>query len=48
MTDIDECTVDPTICGPGGSCTNTVGTYECSCADGYNGGGTAYPCYGMY
>ena len=47
FTDIDECTVDDTICGPGGSCTNTVGSHECSCDDGYEGGGTATPCSGM-
>ena len=44
--DINEC--DTThICGViGGTCTNTNGSYTCTCESGYNGGGDATPCTG--
>ena len=47
LTDIDECT-DATICGAGGTCTNTGGSYTCVCDSGYVGGGDAAPCTGTY
>jgi len=38
-TDKNECTNDPTICGTGGTCSNTpAGSYTCFCPDGYGGG----------
>jgi hypothetical protein len=40
--DIDECASSP--CGVGGSCTNQVNQYSCSCAAGYGGGGVNNPC----
>ncbi|KAG8374425.1 hypothetical protein BUALT_Bualt11G0130500 [Buddleja alternifolia] len=36
-TDIDECENNP--CDEHGSCTNTPGSYSCSCSDGYDGDG---------
>ena len=44
-TDINECT-DTSICGVGGTCTNTDGSYTCTCEYGYKGGGDATPCSG--
>jgi hypothetical protein len=40
--DIDECALSP--CGTGGTCTNQINAYHCSCAAGYDGGGTNTPC----
>jgi hypothetical protein len=40
--DINECASSP--CGAGGSCTNQVNQYSCSCAAGYGGGGVNNPC----
>jgi hypothetical protein len=34
-SDIDECAMNPNICGTGGMCTNEPGTYSCTCAPGY-------------
>ena len=33
--DIDECATNP--CQNGGSCTDQVNGYTCSCVDGYDG-----------
>jgi len=43
--DIDEC-ASVTICGSVGAakCTNTEGSYNCTCNNGYIGGGKATPC----
>lgn len=44
--DIDECLVNPGICGPG-TCYNTLGNYTCVCPQDYmpvNGGNK---CLGM-
>ncbi len=32
-TDLDECAAAPTLCEQ--VCNNTVGSYECSCVQGY-------------
>ncbi|XP_006170294.1 adhesion G protein-coupled receptor E1 [Tupaia chinensis] len=34
-TDIDECSQDPSQCGPHSVCTNTMGSYNCSCIEGF-------------
>ncbi|KAK6468768.1 adhesion G protein-coupled receptor E3-like [Huso huso] len=34
-TDIDECAQTPWLCGPNAQCTNTVGSYTCSCNPGF-------------
>jgi len=43
--DIDEC-ASGTICGSAGTatCSNTEGSYNCTCNTGYIGGGKATPC----
>ena len=47
--DIDECTAIATICGVGGTCTNTpAGSFTCECDDGYDGGGEATVCAGDF
>ena len=33
--DIDECLVSPSVCGPDSNCTNEIGSYNCSCLDGF-------------
>ena len=33
--DIDECVAEINICGPNGSCVNTLGSYKCDCQTGY-------------
>ncbi|XP_036408690.1 adhesion G protein-coupled receptor E1-like [Megalops cyprinoides] len=33
--DIDECVVDPNICGPNATCANTPGAHTCTCQQGY-------------
>ena len=38
--DINECGDDPEICGMNANCTNTIGSYMCSCLSGYTGDGT--------
>ena len=38
-TDVDECK-NSTRCHENANCTNTEGSYSCSCNDGYSGSGT--------
>ncbi|XP_049495726.1 adhesion G protein-coupled receptor E1 isoform X5 [Panthera uncia] len=33
--DIDECSQDPSPCGPSSVCTNAPGSYSCSCMEGF-------------
>ncbi|XP_077631911.1 adhesion G protein-coupled receptor E1-like isoform X2 [Crocuta crocuta] len=33
--DTDECSHDPSPCGPNSICTNAPGSYSCSCIDGF-------------
>lgn len=45
IADSDECKTW-NICGLGGVCINTVGSYKCNCAEGYrtkNGAETFHP-----
>ena len=37
--DIDECQLGTHDCSPNAYCTDTVGSYSCSCSDGYHGDG---------
>ena len=45
ISDIDECLVDPP-CNESAECTNTLGSYECTCLDGFEGDG--FLCRGSY
>eukprot|EP00731_Ephydatia_muelleri_P031793 Em0023g300a len=39
--DVDECLLGISVCAlaPNGTCTNTIGSYNCSCNPGYTGNG---------
>ncbi|XP_065180412.1 fibrillin-1-like [Sycon ciliatum] len=39
--DIDECTAGVDDCDAMASCSNTIGSFECSCKSGYYGNGTS-------
>ena len=39
-SDIDECAVRVNNCHPNADCTNTFGSFDCSCKSGYSGNGT--------
>ena len=43
-TDIDECITNNGECSPEASCSNTVGSFTCTCLSGYTGDG--YTCTG--
>ncbi len=43
--DIDECKENPRICN-GGKCTNTPGSYLCSCQGGLTTSGDGITCEG--
>lgn len=38
-TDVDECKRDVNLCDKNALCTNTDGSYKCSCKGGYRGNG---------
>ena len=40
FTDIDECALDSRVCDENANCTDTDGSFQCSCVDGYTGNGT--------
>ncbi|XP_063787775.1 adhesion G protein-coupled receptor E1-like isoform X2 [Pseudophryne corroboree] len=44
-TDIDECRESSSICGPNSDCTNTFGSYVCTCRSGYRN--ISNTCYEM-
>ena len=43
--DIDECAVNNGNCSENANCTNTHGSFDCTCNSGYTGDG--YTCIGM-
>ena len=43
--DINECEAGTDGCSENADCTNTDGSYTCSCSSGYSGDGTS--CVGM-
>ena len=45
-TDIDECKLGEHNCSANATCENTVGSFNCSCRDGFEGDGMN--CYGKY
>ena len=40
-TDINECMEYDDLCAVNATCTNTIGTYQCSCDTGFTGDGTS-------
>ena len=44
--DINEC-AGVNNCSDDSNCTNTLGSYQCSCHDGYLDEGNGYTCTGM-
>ena len=45
LPDIDECKSDILLCDVNANCSNTYGSYKCTCKEGYNG--TGHVCTGM-
>ena len=39
LLDIDECSTSPSVCNMNASCSNTRGSYYCTCKVGYTGDG---------
>lgn len=39
FTDIDECSIVPSVCDPNADCQNSDGSYFCSCQPGFIGDG---------
>ena len=38
-TDIDECEMGTDICDENANCTDTIGSFSCTCNSGYSGDG---------
>ncbi|KAF7260801.1 hypothetical protein EG68_03395 [Paragonimus skrjabini miyazakii] len=47
-TDIDECALQPDICGKEHKCMNLDGSYKCVCAAGYQNAINQKTCIGMF
>lgn len=45
FADIDECSSNPSPCDENADCTNSGGSYSCTCKQGFAGNGTV--CNGM-
>ena len=39
LTDIDECSANPSLCDVNANCTNSNGSYSCTCKQGFTGDG---------
>lgn len=37
QTDVDECSLKPSVCANGATCTNLIGSYSCICVNGWTG-----------
>ena len=46
LIDIDECTIGTQRCDVNAVCNNVLGSYNCTCNDGFHGNGTN--CTGEY
>jgi len=40
MPDFDECSLEPSPCDENADCTNTDGSYICTCKQGFTGNGS--------
>jgi len=40
MPDFDECSLEPSPCDENADCTNTDGSYSCTCKQGFTGNGS--------
>ena len=38
--DVDECTMETDNCHSKAICNNTIGSFNCTCKNGYSGNGT--------
>ena len=50
LTDIDECVEESDGCHSNATCVNTIGSYNCTCNDGFDGNGVScesmiFQCY---
>lgn len=41
LLDVDECGSNTHNCHPDANCSNTVGSFECTCLSGFEGNGTS-------
>ncbi|XP_073708873.1 uncharacterized protein [Garra rufa] len=41
--DIDECLFSPSVCGPNANCRNQLGSYDCSCLNGFTATNSSLP-----
>lgn len=48
LTDVNECTEKPDICGKEHQCVNMIGGYRCQCAPGYKNGENEKSCVGQF
>ena len=39
LAGIDECQLYPGLCNENATCSDTDGSFECTCTDGYSGDG---------
>ena len=46
FSDIDECLINPNICGAGNTCTNSEGGFYCNCGSGYDSSVDRRSCIG--
>ena len=46
FSDINECKLGTDDCHPNATCTDTVGSFDCSCNSGFTGNGM--DCFGEY
>ena len=44
--DIDECSADPSLCHENADCSNSKGSYSCTCRIGFTGDGKT--CQGIF
>ena len=46
FTDINECEDNPSVCDDMANCTNSPGSFECTCIHGFTGSGLPDNCMG--